>query len=359
MSEVRERIYGLDICRIGAMVMITLLHLVNQHCGLLNENLPGWQYFAGCFLEYACFAGVNCFAMLTGYTGGGKIVSYDKKWLGRLFSLWIKIICWWFLLFLLCKLVLFPDKLFFSAATVFNGLLSPADGTWWYISAYFPVLLFMPLLNRGLNGLNGGEKLRLAAVLFVLFSVLPAITGDRGFLGVDSGYSALWLIVCMVYGAVLRDLQPAILRIKRVNIYLWLTVLATILLPCGFHLAAIHPDIRRFMSFNSPFCVLEAAALLLLCVQIRVRSGVVQKVITFISVNSLGIYLLQCYPAVWENFICRQTPEVSPAGAWWYIPVLTVFLTVSGVIGSYLVSGICCLPEKIFYHGRKNEIGQK
>ena len=68
----KERFLGLDLYRVLAILMITILHVNYQHCGLINNpTLSTGACATGLFIEYLCLAGVNCFAMLSGY--GGKI----------------------------------------------------------------------------------------------------------------------------------------------------------------------------------------------------------------------------------------------------------------------------------------------
>jgi peptidoglycan/LPS O-acetylase OafA/YrhL len=87
----RERLCGLDLYRSLAILMITVLHVNWQHCGLIyTPGLPRSVYGAGLFIEYLCFAGVNCFAMLSGYLSGEANMDYGRKWLGRIASFWLK-----------------------------------------------------------------------------------------------------------------------------------------------------------------------------------------------------------------------------------------------------------------------------
>ena len=98
----KERAVGLDIYRILAMLMITALHINYQHCNLLNNrDLPGVLYYSGLIIEYICYAGVNCFAMLSGYLLGNTDGGFDRKWGYRCISFYGKMVWWGILLYLL------------------------------------------------------------------------------------------------------------------------------------------------------------------------------------------------------------------------------------------------------------------
>ena len=90
----KERWYGLDIYRIMAMVMITALHINCFNLGMMDRSRPAAVFYTGYLVEYACFAGVNCFAMLSGFMMGTGSWSYDKRWLKKFLLFWLKIITW-------------------------------------------------------------------------------------------------------------------------------------------------------------------------------------------------------------------------------------------------------------------------
>jgi len=340
MSE--ERSYGLDIYRIMAMVMITILHVVNMHLCMLDFSLPVKYCYAGYFWEYLCFTGVNCFALLSGYLLSGNCCGYDGKWLGRVVSFWLKMILWGFFLYLVSRGIFGGNR--HSDSGLLTSILLPMVGFWWYISAYFGLLIFMPLVNKGLYGCSDRDLILLAAALFVVFSVIPVGISQSGSLGLGNGYSAIWLLICYVYGAVLKRVMSRLLMVKHLNIILVAGVIASVGLPLWFFWHGVKDGYENpalFMNYISPFCVLEAVCLLVLCIQIRLKRQWVMKSTVFISANALGIYLVQTYPEIWNNFICKSH-AASRLGndLYWYFPGVVLLLCVAGIIGNIVVEKI-------------------
>ncbi len=327
----KERVVGLDIYRILAMLMITALHINYQHCNLLNNpDLSGTLYCAGLIIEYICYAGVNCFAMLSGYLLGECRGGYDHKWGYRCISFYGKMVWWGILLYLLIFFA-FPGGMEYDLnvkKTVF-----PFIGFWWYISAYCGVLIFMPLINRGLSKCSDRDIVILLTVMMIMFSVIPNYYRDYGHLAFNGGYSMIWLMVCFIYGAGIKKLMPQILKIRKINLIVILLLPVSMVTPVILEIGIG----RRYMDYTTPFCVLEAACLLILFSQVKtVKPGII-KTISFVSNNSLGIYLIQNYPYFWENFIVRRDPPIyEPVKYLWYLPGMVAAVMAVGVLGNFI-----------------------
>lgn len=346
----KERQYGLDLYRIMAMLMITALHINFQHCNLLNRHIsPVGLYYAGLIIEYVCFAGVNCFAMLSGFLMGSNTGGYDRHWGYRSSSFLLKMVFWGILLYLLVYFC-FPggrEYDFDMRKTVF-----PFIGFWWYISAYCGVLIFMPLLNTALSKFSKRDYIVLSAVMLAVFSAIPTYyDNNSGNMILANGYSTIWLIICFIFGAAIKKLLPEILQIKRITLILILLLLSSVAVPLAVELLAG----KRYMEYTTPFCVLEAACLLILCSRIKIVDPLWIKIISFISVNSLGIYLVQNYPYFWEKYIIRLNPPVyEPLKYLWYLPGVILALMIIGVFGNfavdkiYRIAGVDRLLRKIF-----------
>ena len=308
------RNYALDLFRIIAMLMITALHVNWQHLDLLRPELPMPLAVCGYLIEYTCFAGVDCFAILSGFLLGGKVHEYDRKWLKNCLSFWLKMTFWSVVLYAaeccILRTVAEPDWC--------SMFIVPLNKYWWSISAYAGLLIFMPLLGKGIRACGKKELPALAGGAFLVFSILPVAGGSEGASALDNGYSVIWLAICFIYGGVLKEFMPQILRMKNIYPAAVVATVLSVILPCMFHLAGIYsgcvPDGRRFMSYLSPFCVLEAAGILILCHKIQIRKNATRRIVTFLSVNSLGIYLLQTYPFVWNNFVLQSGQPVYSAG---------------------------------------------
>ena len=333
----KERWYGLDIYRIMAMVMITALHINCFNLGMMDRSRPAAVFYTGYLVEYACFAGVNCFAMLSGFMMGTGSWSYDKRWLKKFLLFWLKIITWSVVMY--CGAFCYSKGAIGFSYDQFLWMLFPLDSGWWYICSYMGLLVLLPLIAKGINNSSRRELLISGGVLFGLFSVMPLICGFEGGLSLGNGYSTIWLMICFIFGAMIRVFYDDLIRIKWLNTAAAAIVAVCVLLPCCLHLFL--PDWRNFMSYTTPFCLLEAAGLLILCAQIKVKRTAVIKAVTFVSINSLGIYLFQNYYYIWQNFTVRgEPPRYSFAELLWYFPATVLLFCVIGVVCNYIVDKI-------------------
>lgn len=330
---------GLDIYRIIAMLMITALHINYQHLAMICLYMPKKVFIAGYLIEYACFAGVNCFAMLSGWLMGGKSVAYDRKYFARTLHFYLKMVLWSLLLYFSCLLLL-PGRAAYSWEYMKLNLLVPV-GHWWYISSYFGLLFLMPLLNLALVNISRRNLLHLALLLFAVFSILPTYSLSEGALMLNNGYSTLWLITCFIFGTALREFRNRIMEIRHIKWILSGVLAFCILYPFGFQLTGIFTESGGYgylMNYLSPFCTLQAAVMLLLCADIRIKSPKLTKVITFISANSLGIYLWHTYPLIFNTWIIQQdVPAHRGSELLWKFPALLLGISLTGIVLNFLI----------------------
>ena len=337
----KERFLGLDLYRVLAILMITILHVNYQHCGLINNpTLSTGACATGLFIEYLCLAGVNCFAMLSGYFAGGMGVKYDWNWVKRIALFWFKMVLFGVVLYL--SIVLFiPQARDYSFDYLSTFL--PFKGFYWYINAYFGLMIFMPLVNKSLQACSDRALLVVSGILFILFSIFPLLGIESKTLGVLGGYSLSWLLICYIYGYVVKRLANNVLNIKKVNLILIIILILSVLVPFIIDFYGF-----KWMQFyNSPFCVLEALCLMLLLIQVKMTHSWLIKLIAFISANSLGVYLFQNYPYIWDNYIFRINPVVYPPFKMvCYFIFVVVVLEFLGVLLNLIV-------EKIYKHSAK------
>ncbi|MBE6380474.1 MAG: acyltransferase [Lentisphaerae bacterium] len=345
-AELQNRNCGLDLYRITAMVMITILHLNNQHFGLLEKSQSEAVFRAGWLIEYFCFAGVNCFAIISGYFLGGKSDRYDRKWFAHLAGFYGKIVLWYIVLSLVCKFILHLGYGFFRKENYPEILFSPLNG-WWYISAYIGVLALLPLVNRGLKGLTGRELGKISLLLTVIFSLLPLHILYTDSLGVASGYSTIWLLVCFILGTALRENQAVFSRMKYIRCIALAVFIICSLLPAYLHLYALQEnvdDYARFLNYNSPFCVIQAVALFVFFNQLKVRVAWLQKLIVWVSANSLGIYLVQTFQWIWYDLVISNPKPFYPAEELgWRMLYMLLLLILNGLLCNMLVEKLFAL----------------
>ncbi len=309
------RNYGVDTLRIVSMLMIVVVHIFTQG-GVLaaaEEGSAGW-YIAWA-LRIFLIVDVNCFALITGY------VSVDSRFrASKVVALWLQMFAYSVgvtALFRILNISAFQPR-----ATLFPVL----SGRWWYMTAYFGVVFFLPFMGILLRNLSRRQASLLVLALICLFSLLPSVYNRDAF-KLQGGYDMAWLAILALIGGYIRRFEP-FKNVRRRWLIVYALCMACVC-ACKFFLPSA-PD--RFVNFTSIFTLIGSAALLLFFARISM-APVVKKVTKFLAPMTLGVYLIHVHPAVW-NFVL--------AGRFAPLAALNPAVMVLGVVGSALVIFVLC-----------------
>lgn len=161
------------------------------------------------------------------------------------------------------------------------------SNAYWYFSAYVPVLILAPWINKFLSKLNKKEATQLAATLFGTFSVFVLIASkiapaDAFSLGY--GYSALWLLILYVIGAWMKKCD-VISGIK--TSAAWITLAVSVAITEILRLIGV----GGISSYTSPTIVINALALVIIFAKWSPKT-VATKLIKFFAPAAFGVYLI-------------------------------------------------------------------
>lgn len=299
-----ERNYGIDILRIWSMFSIVLLHVlgeggVGRHVEQFSSNYYG--YLTLRFLnEFA----VDAFGMVSGY-----VMCRSKPKISRLLVLWLEVL--FYSAGLSALFIVFDRASIPSArAELYSMLLPITGGRYWYMSNYFGLFFFIPILNAGIEKLSKKELFGSLAGLFFLICVAGSLNTSRNDpFSMNYGFSTAWLCVLYLAGGTFRKYEEQIrVRVWQALLGIALCVTATVLFKRGM-------DINRWklaytldwmlMSNVSITYTLTAFFVLTLCV--RIRPGLkAQRIIKLLSPAALGVYLIHVHPLVWNRFITNR-----------------------------------------------------
>lgn len=158
-SSKHERIIGVDIAKIVAMILVVAVHVNGFGLPYVGDNPTGLGYLLlRSFLGAIFMACINIFAIASGYAG---IMATFK--ISRLIRLWIQIV-FTGLMVLIC-LDLFTD-INVQTKDYLKACIPIAKKQYWYMTAYFMLCLVMPVLNAGIKSLNQKEPTK-SGVAFV------------------------------------------------------------------------------------------------------------------------------------------------------------------------------------------------
>lgn len=140
------RHYGLDLLRIISMFMIVITHVLGKD-GLRSsvEGHADSYFIVTWIIQVLVYGAVNCYALISGYVGINSRYRYSK-----LLSIWTQVFFYTFTITALFAITGHEVTLL-NWRDAFFPIVS---GQYWYITAYFGLLVFMPVINNGLNALT-------------------------------------------------------------------------------------------------------------------------------------------------------------------------------------------------------------
>lgn len=280
------RNYGIDLARILAMELVLLLHVVGWFSGLDKASVTG-SWMAS--FSFCC---VDLFALISGYVGVRNQFRFS-----RLVVMWLQIVFTGIIIVGIGSVMGFFAPTLKDWGKVFCPFTAHA---YWYVSAYVGLFLAMPFLNAGLAIISRRHLKALLLFLVVLIVVLPAFNPFGGnTYALNNGMSPLWLMVCYLIGGGMRLLQ-----IRASNVKLWLIIsVGMVVLTHYYGGTYAHPIV-----LGAAFCYL------MVCLHVKIKSGMVQRVVRFFSACAFGVYVWHGQPLLHANmkrcfaFMCDLNP---------------------------------------------------
>ena len=286
MPDPIRRNSGIDLLRIISMLMVAILHVISFGGIYLSLTRDSSRYAVASMWFAACYGGVNCFGMITGYVHSGTRYRYSS-----LIVLWLQVVFTWLAVTVILELwflhTVTPGDLLSALHPVLNS------HGYWYVTGYFGLYLLIPLLNAGISRLSQRQLTAVTLSMLVLQTVPRSFFGLDLF-GVGDGCNMLWLIMLYIAGAWLRRCDP-LPRLKSAHclaLYA-VSVLVTWLVNRYRWSGA------SVIANASPFEV-AASVFLMLGLLRRSYGDRARKAIGFFSPLAFGFYLIQM------NVTCRH-----------------------------------------------------
>lgn len=286
-----ERNYGIDVARILAILLVVAVHVLGAGCAF---PVTPFGMLVASVVDALAFAGVNLFALISGYVGVTGRATF-RKWLSLYLQVWVT-----------CGFITIVMRMFGFGLTSIDvkHVVEPVfTSAYWYFTAYTGLFVFMPILNAGLLSMDAKMRVKTSFVLVLVFSVLTMFA-RTDVLNLNQGYSVLWLIALYSLGAVSRLARIDLRR----RLYVVLAVLGTGVTAIQIGLCRAYPAIEArldgyllFKSYTSPTVLLTAWSLLMLCANIKVEGEKLQRLILYFSGCAFGVYLIHVHPIVFNE----------------------------------------------------------
>lgn len=317
------RNYGIDLLRIVLMMMVVTMHVLGQG-GILSrvEKDDAWSYGIVWLLESAAYCAVDGFALISGYVGWRNRFRISKVVL-----IWLET-AFYTVILTAAMAIFYPERI--ADDTWLTAFFPILKQEYWYITAYFGLMLAAPLLNAGIEKLSGKELGAITAVGAVVFVILPMIL-DVSVFGIGKGYSMMWLCILYVAGGIMdkygigRRLKPAVgFAIFSVSsLIVW-----------GGHYIGL--DILR--SYVSPFVIMASVGLVIAFGNMRIKRRAAIRFISVFSPAALAVFLIHVHTFVWYGPLDDFAVKFIGLGA----AVMTLAV-IGSVIAIWLACSLCDL----------------
>lgn len=345
MVNRNQRNYGIDLLRIVSMMMICVLHILQQGGAMGNCY---YNIYVARIPLAMCFGAVNCFALISGYVG-----VESKVKLRNIIRLWLQVVFY-------CATITLTFHLLGVKKVGYSDLkrvLLPAlTNQYWYFTAYFFLFFFIPYLNYLINSLSQKTLLQLSISIIFVFSILQMAASD--IFPTYEGYCLWWIMLLYLLGACLKRMH-IVEKIPRNLCLLTYVIGATITL--------LFPE--KLQNYVSPTVLIGSMALLLWFSKLNPGNWMC-KVISKLAPLSFGVYLIHVHPLIFKKVITGLFIPLSSLRTRWIIIALPLCVlglytacTLIDGIRSFLfrklgINRLCEEIEKIFLQFEKKMYGK-
>ena len=309
------------------MILVVVLHVCGQG-GLIGKVRTGTGNWYVVWL-FECFAypAVDIFALISGFVGPDGREGYRA---GRIGAYWLRVL--FYTVFITAAYALLPGGV--SGGQWLLALLPVTHGQYWYMTAFFGLLIVKPILVRAVQSASDRDAVWFLSLSFLLFSVLPTAF-SRSVYGLSGGYSLIWLVLLFLSGGMIRKLKWE----ERVR---WYAAALLLLIGSAATFAGKVFGAGGLVKYTSPTVLLSAVGWLLLFSRMKIRRG--RKVLAYFSEASLSCYLIHVHPLVWETVMKGISLPLLKEP--WPVAALGIALFSAGI---FLLTAILDFPRQCLF----------
>ena len=187
---------------------------------------------------------------------------------------------------------------------------------YWYFNSYFTMYFFLPLLNKGIKSMEKREMGFFNLSLFLLFSCFAQIRHyskrfRKDFFLFVNGFTYMWLTILYFYGSYFGRFEN---EFGNHNKYIFFLINCLIL----FFLAFLRSTIiiyrifhklkgtNMIVEYTSPSNVIISICFINILSHLEIKKNVFQKIISFFSPLTFGIYLIHNHILV-RNYVIKNS----------------------------------------------------
>ena len=281
-GDIMKRNSNIELLRILCMYAITLHHLI-LHSAVLEHPFTGQSVLPELLILFGKIA-TNIFILITGYFMIQSISQSYKSTLKKAIQIWGKI----FLYCVLCLAfgMMLGDKI--SAAKLLKSFFPISTKMYWFMTAYFGLLLISPFLNRFAASLSREEYEKFLLVCAVLMILPPKNVWASDFIWFVALYFAAGDV--RLHGFRWLRSQKSRIACALISVLvMWIGTIALSVLSLRFPAIEGH---RLYFALrqNSIFMFAASISIFLIFLNMKKHDS---KFICTVSVHVLPCYLIQ------------------------------------------------------------------
>ena len=277
-----RRNYGIDLLRLVSMFLVVLLHATGAVRKAADPGTPMYDMiYLLRTLSYPC---VDIFAIISGYVGWKHrltVTGVAGTWL---------LVVWHTVLITALTALLKPEWL--PEEAWIRAFFPVIKKEYWYVTAYFIMLLFVPLIHLILRHISATLLWIWVGSFLFVHSFLATLNWKA--YGMKHGYNFWWLIGMYLLGAAMersRSLWKA--RPKLIGMLLF----AAGAVPA--FLLIILADDRNWIDYCSPLTILSAAGLVICFSGMKLQR--ISWAVRTVSPTALAVFVIHVHTITWNH----------------------------------------------------------
>lgn len=348
-GRIASRRSNIELLRIIAMIMIVANHFAT-HSGF--EFAADTIYVNRFWIRLIAIGGkigVDVFVLISGYFSVGSPSFKTSKPI----KLWLQIFTYSAAAFLVFVL---SGAQPFSVKALITHVLPVTFSHWWFASVFFVLYLVSPFLNKLLNSFDKKTYKRFIALLFVLWCLIPTLTGQD-----MQCNNLLWFVFVYSFAGYIR-LYAGELKHKSSSYLLLSFALAmlTFTAVAAIEIFSIKiPVLKNYITFLYSMNRVPAfvCSVLMLLGFLKIDIGK-KSFINIISSATFGVYLIHDEQYIREFLWGRVFKSAAYSGSRLLIPY--TFLVVAAVFaGCVLIELARIYLLENHYAGAVNKLSAK
>ncbi len=276
------RNYGIDLLRLVSMFLVVLLHAT----GAVRKSAEAGtsMYEMIYLLRTLCFPCVDIFAIISGYVGWKHRLSING-----VAGTWLLVV-WHTVLITGLTALLKPEWLPKEAWK--RAFLPVSTKEYWYVTAYFMMLLFIPLIHFILKRISTALLWIWVGSFLFVHSFLSTLNWKA--YGMKRGYNFFWLIGMYLLGAAMersKKLWEAHAKLIGAALFMAGAVPAYLLI--------VLADNRNWIDYCSPLTILSAVGAVICFSGMKMQR--ISRAIRMVSPTALAIFVIHVHTITWNH----------------------------------------------------------